>query len=93
MYPDPFAGEPAPDLSTVGALIDELERQASLLTAVATGGPRIEYLQWEYQERRRRLTEALQRRGLEYPHSRGRTSGSGTASGRGIWGTAQRAGR
>jgi hypothetical protein len=67
VYPDPFAGEPAPDLSTVGALIDELERQASLLTAVATGGPRIEHVQWEYQDRRRRLTEALQRRGLEYP--------------------------
>jgi hypothetical protein len=67
VYPDPFGGEPAPDLSTVGALIDELERQASLLTAVATGGPRIEHMQWEYQDRRRRLVDALQRRGLEYP--------------------------
>jgi hypothetical protein len=35
VYPDPFDGEPAPDLSTVDALIDELERQAALLTTVA----------------------------------------------------------
>jgi hypothetical protein len=67
VYPDPFAVEPAPDLYSVGALIDELQRQASLLTAVATGGPRIEHVQWEYQERRQRLIDALQRRGLEHP--------------------------
>jgi hypothetical protein len=41
-YPDPFASEPISDLSDVGALADELERQAALLTAVATDGPRIE---------------------------------------------------
>lgn len=38
MHPDPFADELAPDLSTVDALIDELEHQAALLTTVATGG-------------------------------------------------------
>jgi hypothetical protein len=65
--PDPVGGEPPPDLSTVAALIDELERQTALLTAVATGGPRIEHAQWEYSERRRRLVDALQRQGLAYP--------------------------
>lgn len=67
VYPDPFGGEPAPDLSTVDALIVEVERQADLLTAVATGGPRIQDVQAEYQDRRQRLVYALQRRGLEYP--------------------------
>src|SRR5215475_2057685 len=66
VHPNPF-GEPGPDLSTVDALIGELERQAALLTAVATGGPRIDDVKWEYQDRRRRLVEALERRGLEYP--------------------------
>ena len=42
MYPDPFGGEPEPDLTNLDTLIDELERQAALLTAVATGGPRID---------------------------------------------------
>ncbi len=36
VYPDPFGAEP--DLSTVDALINEVELQAALLTAVATGG-------------------------------------------------------
>lgn len=67
VYPDPFGREPEPDLSTVGALIDEFERQAALLTAVATGGPKIESVTQEYKKRRRRLIDALQRRGLEYP--------------------------
>jgi hypothetical protein len=67
VYPDSFDDEPAPDLSTVRELINELERQASLLTAVATGGPRIQDVQREYQDRRQRLFDALQRRGLEYP--------------------------
>ena len=66
-YPDPFGGEAAPDLSTIGALIEELERQAALLTAVATGGARIQDVQWKYEDCRRRLVDALQRRGLEYP--------------------------
>lgn len=47
MYPDPFGGEPEPDLTDLDALIDELERQA-LLTAVATGGPRIDDVKREY---------------------------------------------
>ncbi len=67
VYPNPFDGEPEPDLSSVAALIDEVDRQAALLTAVATGGPRIETVTREYTKRRRRLIDALQRRGLEYP--------------------------
>jgi len=56
-----------PDLSTVGGLMQELERQASLLVAVATGGGRIETMQAEHQRRRQRLVRALERRGLQYP--------------------------
>jgi hypothetical protein len=69
VYPDPFDGEPAPDLSTVDALIDELERQAALLTTVATGGAdfRNKHLQREYKERRRQLVGALEEHGLAYP--------------------------
>jgi hypothetical protein len=69
VYPDPFGREPEPDLSTVDALIDEVERQAALLTTVATGGAdfRHKQLQREYKHRRRRLVDALQQRGLAYP--------------------------
>jgi hypothetical protein len=42
VYPDPFVSEPIPNRSDIGALGDELERQAALLTAAATGGARIE---------------------------------------------------
>ena len=69
VYPNPFGGEPEPDLSTVGALIDELERQAALLTAVATGGAdfRLQQVQRQYRDRRRRLVGTLQQRRLAYP--------------------------
>lgn len=56
-----------PDLSTVDDLVQVLELQAALLIAVATGGPRIESVQPEYQDRRQRLLRALERRGLPYP--------------------------
>jgi hypothetical protein len=39
MFPDPFGGEPEPDLTSIDALIQEVELQAALLTEVATGGP------------------------------------------------------
>ncbi len=65
MYPDPFRVEP--DVSKLDVLIQELELQAALLTTVATGGPRIEDVKREYQDRGRRLVWALERRGLEYP--------------------------
>jgi hypothetical protein len=58
---------PEPDLSTVDGLIEGLERQARLLIAVATGGPRIEDVQWQYQQRRQSLLQALSRRSVPYP--------------------------
>ncbi len=66
--PGTLGGEPEPDLSTVGALIDEVERQAALLTAVATRGAdfRLKQVQRQYRDRRRRLVGALQQRGLAY---------------------------
>jgi hypothetical protein len=70
VYPDPpFGGEPEPDLSTLDALIDEVELQAALLTAVATGGEdfRLQRVQRQYTNRRRRLIPALRQRGLTYP--------------------------
>jgi hypothetical protein len=67
VYPDPFRTEAEPDVSKIDVLIQELELQAALLTAVATGGPRIDDVKWEYQDRRRRLCWALERRGLQYP--------------------------
>ena len=39
VYP-PFGGEPEPDISMVDALIEELEFQEALLTALAPGGER-----------------------------------------------------
>lgn len=59
--------EPEPDVTTINGLVQELEAQAQLLIAVATGGPRIESAQGDYQGRRQRLLPALQRRGVEYP--------------------------
>ncbi len=67
MYRAPFGGEPEPDVTDLETLIEEVELQAALLTAVATGGPRIEDVNREYRDRRRRLVAALERRGLEYP--------------------------
>jgi transcriptional regulator of NAD metabolism len=63
----PGVPEPEPDLTEVGSLVQELERQAALLISVATGGPRIEAVQAEYTHRRQRLLGALARRGLDYP--------------------------
>ncbi|MHB8717270.1 MAG: hypothetical protein ACYDAC_00040 [Candidatus Dormibacteria bacterium] len=62
-----FPEEIDADVSTVDGLVQELEKQAALLIAVATGGPRIDAVQAEYQQRRRRLLPALERRGLAYP--------------------------
>ena len=69
VYP-PFGGEPEPDLSTIDALIDELDRQTALLTAVATDGGvdvRDKRAQRQYRDRRRRLIDALKEHGLAYP--------------------------
>jgi hypothetical protein len=65
---DSYSDEaPDPDLGTVDGLIECLERQARLLIAVATGGPRIEKVQWQYQQRRQSLVQALSRRSVPYP--------------------------
>ena len=80
MYPDPFGGEPEPDLTNLDTLIDELERQAALLTAVATGGPRSttsKAIPGSPSASRRERSSAG---GLSTP-SRGRTCGSGTGTG------------
>jgi hypothetical protein len=67
MYPDPFGGEPKPDLTNLDMLIQEVELQAALLIEVATGGRSRDVMQWEYHDRRRRLVPALTSRGLQYP--------------------------
>jgi hypothetical protein len=57
--------EPEPDMSSIGALIEE----AALLTAVATGGEdfRLKHIQRQYRNRHRQLVAALRQRGLTYP--------------------------
>jgi len=46
-------------------LLDEIDAQRSLMAAVATGGPRIQDVNEEYKERRLRIREALDKRGLD----------------------------
>ena len=48
--------------------IAEIESQRDLMIAVATGGPRIDLRNEEYVERRARIRNALQERGLSDPH-------------------------
>jgi hypothetical protein len=62
-----FDDEPEPDVATIDGLVQELEALSQLLISVATGGPRIDAVQGDYQHRRQRLVPALKRRGLEYP--------------------------
>jgi hypothetical protein len=64
---DPDDTTAEPDISSVEGLMQEIENQAALLIAVATGGPQIATVQAEYQRRRQRLVRALERRGLQYP--------------------------
>jgi hypothetical protein len=49
-------------------LIREVEALKSLMVAVATGGPRIEYVNAEYQERHQRVSEGLAKRRLHDPN-------------------------
>ena len=49
-------------------LIEELEAQQGLMSAVATGGPRIQERSREYVERRARLVDELRRRGVDDPN-------------------------
>jgi hypothetical protein len=57
--------EPAGETPT--ELMQLLELQAALLIAVATGGPRIDTVNQEYQQRRRVLNTGLSRYGIEPP--------------------------
>lgn len=52
-------------------LVGEIEAQRSLMTAVATGGPRIDNVNHEYVERRTRIQAELRRRGLRDPNPHG----------------------
>lgn len=51
-----------------GELITEIERQRSLMIAVATGGPRINHVNDQYRERRQLIRAGLRERGLEDPN-------------------------
>lgn len=52
-------------------LIQELEAQHGLMSAVATGGPRIQDRNREYVERRAQIAQELRRRGLDDPNPHG----------------------
>jgi hypothetical protein len=49
-------------------LLRELDAERSLMIAVATGGPRIQAVSADYQQRRERLSAALAARGLSDPN-------------------------
>jgi DNA-directed RNA polymerase subunit RPC12/RpoP len=49
-------------------LINEIELQKGLMISVSTGGPRIQEMNQEYQDRRRRLKLFLKKRGLPDPN-------------------------
>lgn len=67
--PDPWGvdQEPEPDEKTIEGLLELLNAQASLLVSVATGGPRIESVNYKYIERRTRLNAGMRARGLNPP--------------------------
>lgn len=52
-------------------LIGEIEAQADLMRAVATGGPRITEVNRQYTQRREQIAAELRRRGLEDPNPHG----------------------
>lgn len=62
-------------------LRQEVENEMDMMTAVATGGPRIQDVDREYQDRRRRIRALLRQLGLE-DRTRTLTYGPGTGSGR-----------
>ena len=49
-------------------LLQEVEAQRNLMVAVSTGGPRIQAVNEEYQERRARIQRELEKRGIENPN-------------------------
>lgn len=60
-------GEPEPDEKTLEGLLELVNKQARLLVSVSTGGPRIDDVNGEYQEWRRRLNAGLRARGMAPP--------------------------
>jgi hypothetical protein len=62
-----FDADDLPDGSTVQGVLELLEQQRNLLIAVATGGPRIQTVEAEYQARRRALDAGLARLHLKDP--------------------------
>ena len=56
---------------TDAELIAEVENQRNLMIAVATGGPRIQEVNDEYIERRRRIATELRRRNIDDPNPHG----------------------
>ena len=50
--------------SSSGGLVSELQAQKNLMVAVATGGPRIDHVNTEYIERRKRIHDELARLGI-----------------------------
>lgn len=59
--------QPALDERTLEGLLELLNKQARLLVSVSTGGPRIDDVNHEYQERRRKLNAGLRARNLAPP--------------------------
>ncbi len=67
---DPHRGERSANHETVASPAGAralLQQQAALLTAVATGGPRIEAVNAEYREQRAQLNESFRLLGIEPP--------------------------
>ena len=50
--------------SSSGGIVSELQAQKNLMVAVATGGPRIDDVNTEYIERRKRIHDELARLGI-----------------------------
>ncbi len=60
-----------PQPMTDDELIAEVENQRNLMTAVATGGPRIQDVNEQYIERRSRIAAELRRRNIDDPNPHG----------------------
>jgi hypothetical protein len=57
-----------PSANILEELRREVEREMDMMTAVATGGPRIQEVDGQYTERRRRIRTLLRQLGLEDPN-------------------------
>ena len=57
------------DRNTASLVLEEVEAQRNVMTAVATGGPRIDDVNGEYKDRRKRIRSALDRLALPDPNA------------------------